>query len=347
MHSEDESSTASSPSSPLPMDSHKPKAGRKKFKVTRHPVYRGVLRRNGNKWVRELREPNKNSRIWLGTLPSPEMTAQAHDVSALALCGRNAHLNFPTLPRSFPRAKSASTWDIRLASVHAARAFPFPPPSCSSSTNFSSDESTRDVEASVPLSQCTFTRTIVPQKSCIEVKPKSFSLTFSQDPLSLNICVPLLQRISSPVLASQDSCIEIPTKSYTEECIEIERHDFFRTENPCSRNTSFRNAVIHCSPSVKCQKNSVLEPIMVDSSNFESHKIDIEHFSSDSTCVEGSNSVFSDPLVPVFVDEEALFNMPALLDSMAEGLLLTPPAMKTGFNWGDMDDGQHMDLLLW
>ncbi|GFZ20349.1 dehydration response element B1A [Actinidia rufa] len=313
MNFEDESSTASSPSSPLPIVSQKRKAGRKKFKMTRHPVYRGIRRRNGNKWVCEVRELNKNSRIWLGTLPSPEMTAQAHDVAALALCGRNAHLNFPTPPRSFPRAKSASNWDIRLASVHAAKAFPFSPPSCSSSTNFSSDESTCDAEASVSL--CTLTHSIVPRKS--------------------------------PVLASQDSCIEIPTKSYTEECIETERHDFFRTENPCSRNTSFRNAVIHCSPSVKCQKNSVVEPIMVDSSNFESHKIDIEHFSSDSTCFEGSNSVFSDPLVPVFVDEEELFNMPALLDSMAEGLLLTPPAMKTGFNWGDMDDGHHMDLLLW
>ncbi|PSR86509.1 Dehydration-responsive element-binding protein like [Actinidia chinensis var. chinensis] len=338
MNSEDESSTASSPSSPLPIVLHKRKAGRKKFKVTRHPVYRGIRRRYGNKWVCEVRKPNKNSRIWLGTLPSPEMAAQPHDVAALALCGRNADLNFPIPPRSFPRTKSASTWDIRLASVHAARALPFPPLSCSSSTNFSSHESTCDAKAFVPFSRCTLTHTIVPRKSYIEVKPNSFSLNFSQDPL--------VQRISSPVLASQDSCIEIPTKSYTQ-CIETERHDFFRTENPCSRNTSIRNAVIQRLPSVKCQKNSVVEPIMVDSSNFESHKIGIERFSSDSTCVEGSNSVFSDPLVPVFVDEEELFNMPALLDSMAEGLLLTPPAMKTGFNWGDMDDGHHMDLLLW
>ncbi|KAM7528067.1 hypothetical protein LguiB_031477 [Lonicera macranthoides] len=47
----------------------------------------------------------------------------------------------------------------------------------------------------------------------------------------------------------------------------------------------------------------------------------------------------------MFVDEEAMFNMPSLIDSMAEGLLLTPPAMKRGFNWGEMDC--NIDLTLW
>ncbi|KAK9289797.1 hypothetical protein L1049_007957 [Liquidambar formosana] len=47
----------------------------------------------------------------------------------------------------------------------------------------------------------------------------------------------------------------------------------------------------------------------------------------------------------LFLDEEELFNMPGLLDSMAEGLILTPPGMKGGINWDGMDDA--MDLNLW
>ncbi|XP_065856648.1 dehydration-responsive element-binding protein 1B-like [Euphorbia lathyris] len=48
----------------------------------------------------------------------------------------------------------------------------------------------------------------------------------------------------------------------------------------------------------------------------------------------------------VFMDYEELFNMPILIDSMAEGLILTPPAMKKGFTW---DDGESnvVDLTLW
>jgi hypothetical protein len=41
-------------------------------------------------------------------------------------------------------------------------------------------------------------------------------------------------------------------------------------------------------------------------------------------CGEGSEEVPKQPRTTLFLDEEALFNMPGLLDSMAEGLILTP-----------------------
>ncbi|CAA2964807.1 ethylene-responsive transcription factor ERF011-like [Olea europaea var. sylvestris] len=82
--------------------------------------YKGIRMRKWGKWVAEIREPNKRSRIWLGSYSTAEAAARAYDTAVYYLRGPTAKLNFPDeISVAGPKDLSAAAIRAKAAEVGA------------------------------------------------------------------------------------------------------------------------------------------------------------------------------------------------------------------------------------
>ncbi|XP_060209827.1 ethylene-responsive transcription factor ERF037-like [Lycium barbarum] len=151
----------------------------------KHPSYVGVRMRAWGKWVSEIREPKKKSRIWLGTFATPEMAARAHDVAAMSIKGNSAILNFPQFADLLPRPVTCSPRDVQAAAVKAAHMEHLIPNSSESSPDVSMTSSSSSLVSGISSSYGDEESTLQPEAA--ESMTSSSSSTDKNNNSMLNV----------------------------------------------------------------------------------------------------------------------------------------------------------------